>query len=181
MLDESFSDFADEDENTLIRQDVLEKYTNVCVVKSISKSYGVPGLRLGVLASGDEKLIEFIKKDVSIWNINSFAEFYMQIEEKYKSSYNEALKLFKAERMRFISELSTINGIRVIPSQANYLMVELLGDISSKELTKVLLIKYNLLIKDLSAKINKGQYIRLAIRNTEDNDKLIYALKELFE
>lgn len=181
LLDESFADFAEEEDNTLIRQDIFEKYSNVYIVKSISKSYGVPGLRLGVLASGNEKLIGDIKKDVSIWNINSFAEFYMQIEEKYKSSYRGALNLFKTERSRFVKELSKINGFRVIPSQANYLMVELTGKFTARELTKRLLVKYNLLIQDLSSKIQRGQYIRLAVRNTEDNDKLICALKELYE
>ena len=84
ILDESFADFADEADNTFIRQDLLDRYRGLYVVKSISKSYGVPGLRLGVLASGDQDLIAALKKDVAIWNINSFAEFYMQIEEKYK-------------------------------------------------------------------------------------------------
>ena len=75
------------------------------MVKSISKSYGVPGLRLGVLASGDQDLIAALKKDVAIWNINSFAEFYMQIEEKYKKDYARALELIRAERARFRREL----------------------------------------------------------------------------
>ena len=87
ILDESFADFADEADNTFIRQDLLDRYRRLYVVKSISKSYGVPGLRLGVLASGDQDLIAALKKDVAIWNINSFAEFYMQIEEKYKKDY----------------------------------------------------------------------------------------------
>lgn len=64
----------------------------MAVVKSISKSYGVPGLRLGVLASADKKLIAWIKKDVSIWNINSIAEFYMQIFGKYEQSYVRACR-----------------------------------------------------------------------------------------
>ena len=64
------------------------------VVKSISKSYGIPGLRLGVAASGDTDLIGQLKKDVAIWNINSFGEFYMQIEEKYRKDYASALTNF---------------------------------------------------------------------------------------
>lgn len=77
VLDESFADFADEEDNTMIRQDILNKNPHLYIVKSISKCYGVPGLRLGVLASGDIELVQKMKKDVSIWNINSFAEFYM--------------------------------------------------------------------------------------------------------
>ena len=147
-------------------------------MKSISKSYGVPGLRLGILASGDTELIAAMKKDVAIWNINSFAEFYMQIEEKYKKAYQEALVLIRAERKRFMQELSEIKGIRVIPSQANYVMVELASGLSAKAVTKALLIKDNILIKELTGKIQGKEYLRIAVRNTADNNRLIEALKK---
>jgi histidinol-phosphate/aromatic aminotransferase/cobyric acid decarboxylase-like protein len=176
VIDESFVDFADEEDSTLIDLDLLAANTHLYVMKSISKSYGVPGLRLGVLASGDVDTIARMKKDVAIWNINSFAEFYMQIEEKYKKYYAEALVKIRAERARFVSELSKINGIRVIPSQANFIMAEL-TDVEPKELLKALLFKHQLLIKDLSSKTG-GKYIRIAVRNTEDNDMLVAALKE---
>ena len=110
-------------------------------MKSISKSYGVPGLRLGVLASGNTEIIAAMKKDVAIWNINSFGEFYMQIEEKYKKDYTEALVKIRAERERFEKQLATVKGVRVIHSQANYVMVELDEMISPKELLKTLRIK----------------------------------------
>ena len=146
-------------------------------MKSISKSYGVPGLRLGVLASGDTELIAAMKKDVAIWNINSFGEFYMQIEEKYKKDYAAALVKIRAERARFVGELASIRGIRVIPSQANFVMVELDDSISPKELLKTLLIRYEILIKELTTKTNGRNYLRLAVRCTEDNDRLLQALR----
>ncbi len=181
VIDESFVDFTDEKDSTLIEQNVLSNNTHLFVMKSISKSYGVPGLRLGVLASGNTEVIASMKKDVAIWNINSFAEFYMQIEEKYKKDYEAALEKFRAERKRFETELSKINGIRVIPSQANFIMTELDATISPKELLKRLLIKHNLLIKELTTKTNGRNYLRLAVRNTADNDVLIAALKEELE
>lgn len=95
LIDESFCDFSDEEDNTLISEQILNRYENLIVIKSISKSYGVPGIRLGVIASGDEELIARIKKDVSIWNINSFGEFYMQIAEKYQKDYKTALVQFR--------------------------------------------------------------------------------------
>lgn len=177
VIDESFVDFADEENATLIEQDILNANPHLYVMKSISKSYGVPGLRLGVLASGNTEAISYMKKDVAIWNINSFAEFYLQIEEKYKKDYTEALKRFRLERIRFADELSKIKGIRVIPSQANYIMVELASDISPKDLLKLLLIKYEILIKELTTKTNGRNYLRLAVRNTEDNNILLNALK----
>ena len=181
IIDESFVDFADELDSTLIVQSILNENPHLYVMKSISKSYGVPGLRLGVLASGDADTIAQMKKDVSIWNINSFGEFYMQIEEKYKKDYSDALVKIRAERGRFQEELSKIKGVRVIPSQANYVMVELEKGISPKELLKRLLIKHNLLIKELTTKTNGRNYLRLAIRNEKDNDLLIHAMKEELE
>ena len=176
VIDESFVDFADEQDSTLIDRELLDNNPHLYVMKSISKSYGVPGLRLGVLASGDIATIARMKKDVSIWNINSFAEFYMQIEEKYNSYYDEALVKIRAERARFAEELGKIGGLRVIPSQANYIMVEL-RNASPRELLKALLFKHQLLVKDLSSKTG-GKYLRIAVRNTEDNDILLEALKE---
>lgn len=181
IVDESFVDFADRS-YTLIDQNLLEKHQNLVVMKSISKSYGVPGLRLGVLASGDKTLIAGMKKDVSIWNINSFAEFYLQIAEKYEGDYKKALELFRIERNRFCARLKKIDGLRVIPSQANYVMAEILAPISAKELNRMLIVSHNILIKNLVAKLRQDgrQYVRLAIRTQEDNDKLVDALDVIF-
>lgn len=181
IIDESFADFSDEIDNTMIEQEILSNNEHLFVMKSISKSYGVPGLRLGVLASGDSETISRMKKDVAIWNINSFGEFYMQIAEKYNKDYAKALVKIRAERARFQSELARIKGIRVIPSQANFIMVELDEKISPKELLKKLLIKHNLLIKELTTKTNGRNYLRLAVRDTHDNDVLLDALKEELE
>lgn len=181
IVDESFVDFADEEDSTLIRQSILENNDHLFVMKSISKSYGVPGLRLGVLASGNKDAIDYIKKDVSIWNINSFGEFFLQIEEKYKKDYTVALSLFRSERARFAGELSSIKGFHVVPSQANYFMVEMDEDMSGQELLKKLLVKHDVLIKDLSGKTGGRNLIRIAIRNTEDNNRLISAIKQEIE
>ena len=176
IVDESFVDFADEPDSTLISQEIIADHPDLYIMKSISKSYGVPGLRLGVLVSGDKETVAAMKKDVAIWNINSFAEFFMQIEEKYKGDYALALEKFREERARFVGRLQEIKGLRVVPSQANFLMVETSEEISPKELLKVLMVRYNLLIKDLTEKTHGKNYLRIAVRNTEDNDVLIDAL-----
>lgn len=176
VIDESFADFAEETDNTLLQTALLNDNPHLYVVKSISKSYGVPGLRLGILASGDQELIRVLKKDVAIWNINSFGEYFLQIYEKYKKDYTSALVLFRKERARFADELGRIDGLRVIPSQANYLMIEVLHG-SPSELTAALLEKYNILIKDLSAKTH-GSYIRIAVRDEHDNNCLLDALRK---
>lgn len=178
IIDESFADFADEADNTLLKQELLERYPLLYVIKSISKSYGVPGLRLGIAASGDRDTIKGIKEDVSIWNINSFAECYLQVSEKYKTEYEEALVRFREERARMQKELTGIPGMCVFPSQANYFMAELKNGISSRELVNRLL-RHDILIKDLSDKIGCGrQFIRVAVRKSEENSRLCMALRQ---
>ena len=178
VVDESFADFADEEDNSLLSQSILSAYPHLYVMKSISKSYGVPGLRLGILASGDTDTIAFMKKDVAIWNINSFGEFFMQIMEKYKKDYAAALGKLWAERARFQADLAAIPGLRVIPSQANFIMVELEGGLSSSALVKNLLVKHNLLVKDLAAKTGGRNYLRLAVRSTADNRLLADVIRQ---
>lgn len=182
VLDESFVDFSDNGfGNTLLRNDILEQFPTMCVMKSISKSYGVPGLRLGILASANEELINSMKKDVAIWNINSFGEFYMQIYGKYEKDYARACDKFREERVIFEKELNDIPFLRVIPSQANYFLCELTGGITSYDLTLRLLTDFNILIKDCSSKKGFGkddrQYVRIAIRDRHDNSMLVKALK----
>lgn len=182
IVDESFVDFTDGFEgNSLLHNDILETYGNLVVVKSISKSYGVPGLRLGVLASGNKDLIARMKKEVAIWNINSFAEFYMQIFGKYGSDYTDACHKFIAERSIFFEELQSVPYLRVIPSQANYFLCEVTGKYTATELTHLLLQHYNILVKDCGTKsaFAGKQYIRIAIRNRADNAFFVEALKDL--
>ena len=177
VLDESFIDFADGTDNSLLSQEVLDAHPHLYIMKSISKSYGVAGLRLGILASSDTAAIERFKKDVSIWNINSFAEFYMQIEEKYKKDYAAALEIIKQVRAEFVRGLSEIPYLRVLPSQANFVTCEVLAPQTAAGLT-IACLEHDLIIKDLSGKtgFDGKEYIRLAVRSREDNERLLKAL-----
>lgn len=181
LVDESFVDFTyGGSDNTLLKNNILEENPNMIVMKSISKSYGVPGLRLGILATSNKELIATIKKEVSIWNINSFAEFYMQIFGKYEKYYSRACKKFIEERKLFYEELSTIPYLRVIPSQANYFLCEVTKKYTSAELTQIL-IERNVIISNCGLKHNmdKRNFIRLAVRSHEDNSKLIRILQDI--
>lgn len=182
VVDESFVDFSEDfRNNSLLHNEILQAYPNLAVMKSISKSYGVPGLRLGILASSDEELINWMKHDVSIWNINSFAEFYMQIFGKYQKDYDRACQKFIAERERFMALLTDIPFLRVIPSQANYFLCQVTEKYTSEELTRRLLMDFNILIKDCDNKdgLKNKNYVRIAVREQKDNDTLVDALKTL--
>ena len=181
IVDESFVDFSEGGRsNSLLNDETLSAYPSLMVVKSISKSYGVPGLRLGVLASGDREFVATLKKAVSIWNINSFAEFFMQIFSKYENDYDRACGQFVSERKRFAECLEKIPFLRVVPSQANYFLCEVMG-MESRELTERLLNSYDILIKDCCTKkgVEGKNYVRIAIRNSADNDRLVKALEDI--
>lgn len=180
VLDESFIDFADGLDNSLLSQEILDSHPHLFIMKSISKSYGVAGLRLGILASSDAAAIASFKKDLPIWNINSFAEFYLQIEEKYRKDNAAAFEKIKTVRAEFLQDLNSIPYLRVIPSQANFVTAQVLAPHSSKEVT-IACLENDLIIKDLSEKegFDGKQYIRLAVRSTQDNARLLEVLRAI--
>ena len=181
VVDESFVDFSvDYKNNSLLSDRILEAYPHMAVMKSISKSFGVPGLRLGILCSADKELIACIKKEVSIWNLNSFAEFFMQIYNKHEKDYLKACDKFLAERDDFEKGLRTIPYLRVMPTQANYFLCEVLPPYTAKEIVINALRQHNILTRDCSLKpgLNPNkQYMRIAVRNHGDNNRLVEALK----
>ena len=178
IIDESFVDFADKKRRfTLLNDEFINKYPNVIVIKSISKSFGVPGLRLGLLATSDVELMKELRNDMQIWNINSFGEYYLQIYQLFAKEYDQACDAIVDERNRVISELRKLKSIRVYDSEANYILVDLKEN-NSIELASKLLDEDHILIKDLSTKnyFHGKNFIRLAIRNENDNNALINAL-----
>ena len=182
ILDESFVDFSESWEtDSMLKDELLEAYPHMAVMKSISKSFGVPGLRLGILASADTELVATLKKKVSIWNINSFAEFFMQIFTKYEKDYAKACGKFIEERTRFIKDLSEIGFLHVMPTQANYVFCEVKPPFTATEIVMRMLKEHNILMSNCRAKkgLEGDRYMRIAVRGKEDNEKLVKALKSL--
>ncbi len=180
IIDESFIDFASSDERySLINNETLEKYKNLIVVKSISKSYGIPGLRLGVLATSDEELLKEINKNLSIWNINSFGEYFLQIANLYKKDYEKSCDMIATERERFIGELRTIPGVTVYDSRANFVLIQLTNYDST--LLSSQLLAQNIFIKDLKTKnaFKDQNFIRLAVKSKEENNYLLSVLRSI--
>ncbi|MDR3248814.1 MAG: aminotransferase class I/II-fold pyridoxal phosphate-dependent enzyme [Treponema sp.] len=179
ILDESFVDFSDvEESSSLLNQKVLDENPNLVLIKSLSKSYGIPGIRLGVLACGDRSIIKDVRKNIPIWNINSFAEYFLQIIGKYQKDYRAACRSIAGERRRFQAELEKTGLFTVFPSQANYFLCRCAGSFTAEDLAKYLLTNHNIFIKDLTGKkgIPGNTWLRLAVRDREDNDVLISKL-----
>ncbi|MEW8992869.1 aminotransferase class I/II-fold pyridoxal phosphate-dependent enzyme [Clostridium sp.] len=182
IIDESFIDFANKGERyTLINSEILNKYRNLIVIKSISKSYGVPGIRLGVVSTSDKEILKDLKENMAVWNINSFGEYFLQIITLYEKEYQLACDNIAEERNRFIDELKQIEYIEPYPSQANYILCKLENGYESKDMAIKLLNDYNILIKDLGDKVTfiDKQYIRIAVRDREDDDYLLNVLRNL--
>lgn len=180
ILDESFLDFAYTDKDiSLLENDIINKYPNLIIIKSISKSYGIPGIRLGVMVSSNEDIINNTIKRLSIWNINSYAEFFLQIFDKYKDTYIQACKTIIQERELLYKNLSEINFLDVLESKANYFLCKV-NNIDIDYLSQYLLDR-NILIKDCSNKLgfDNEPYIRIAVKNREENQLLINSLKSL--
>ena len=181
IIDESFIDFSFENQaGSLLNETDLQCFPSLVIIKSISKSYGVPGIRLGVLATADKSVMSMVEKDISIWNINSFGEFFLQIIGKYEKNYQESTKKIRAERDRLFHALSAISYLRVIPSHANYFTCELVAKFNADEFCNVLLCNHNILIKNCANKpgFKGGEYVRIAVRNEDDNEYLIHALQQ---
>lgn len=177
LIDESFADFADRP-YTLLTHEFLTKFPNVSVMKSLSKSCGVPGLRLGVFASSQTDVVDLLKKNLSIWNVNSFGEFFLQIIEKYTKEYRSGCEQLAAERGRFLAELKKIKFLTVYPSAANYVLCRVNEPYTPNELAMFLWQSHQILVKDCSHKkgFDGAPFLRIAVRDEKDNNEFIEAL-----
>ena len=178
LIDESFVDFA-QTPYTCITSSYLSENPHVAIIKSISKIYGVPGVRLGIMASGNRELVAWMKKKVSIWNINSIGEYFFQIIGHYREQYDEACRKIVAERLRFAAELKKIDYLKIYPSEANFILAEVLPPHQSDELSAKLWEQEKILFRDCSRKIGFGgrSFVRIAVRNAADNEILLSALR----
>lgn len=179
ILDESFVDFSDKsDANSLIDGELMDRYKNIVIIKSISKSYGVPGARLGVVTTSNQFFLKRIDDCLSIWNINSFGEFFFQIIGKYEEDYTQACQQIAEERDLFFETLKGISFLRPIPSQANYFLCEVKAPWTASELVRVMLNENDIFLKDCTGKVGfeNKEFIRISMRNKADIDVLVQAL-----
>lgn len=184
IFDESFMDFANKPHKyTLINQAIIQKYNNLFIIKSISKSYGIPGLRLGVIISSNITIINKIKTNIPIWNINSFAEYFLQIIDKYRNDFILSCNKLIKNRKLFIKQLMKINNIIVYPTEANFILCKI--DIKNFNMEDFLnkMIDNNFLIKNCTNKkgLNNGYYIRIAVKTTKENNMLLKTMKQYFK
>ncbi len=185
VVDESFIDFADPNQSL---RDLVDRFDNLVIVKSLGKAYGVAGLRLGYIYSRNSLVRHAFEEHVPIWNINSFAEFFIEEALKYRESYIESLHRMKKDRDAFQKRLERISYLKVFEPYGNFIMVEIKPGFPLKAdgVKQRLFSRHTLLVKDLSPKIrdlykqyNGNGFLRFAVLKKKDNDLLCESLEEL--
>ncbi len=183
IIDESFIHFAFEDEELklLSATELFKEFNNVIVIKSMSKDFGIAGIRAGYGLLPEHKVSELLSNGY-LWNSNGLAEYFFRLynNQEFFEKYEKVRKKYIAEAQEFFTELSTIPGIKVYPSMANFALIEL-EDVTSADFVSKLLIKYGIYTRTGSDKIGLvGEFIRIAGRTREENIKIIAAIRNAF-
>ena len=183
IIDESFIHFAYENQNLKMNtvQRLVLKYDNLIIIKSMSKDFGIAGVRCGYVIMKEERVKSLLKNGY-LWNINSIAEFFFNLykDKDFLNQYNLVRKKYISETKNFISELAQLKNFKIIPSKANFALLEIVNGKSSEEIMTTLLFDYGIYVRDCSDKVGlKGQYIRVASRSREENKKIIKALNDI--
>lgn len=178
MVDESFIEFAEQESV----QDLLQKepLSNVWILKSLSKSLGIPGLRLGYVYSRDESAIQKLNDTIPIWNTNSLAEYFLEIILKHRLELAGSFESTIADRKDFSEMLASLALVdRVYPSKANFILLRLkIKTAHMADLRNYLFKQWKIYIKDCSSRFEDGSaYARIAVRLPGENKQLIEALR----
>ncbi len=176
-IDENYIEFAAEgEENTLVGD--VKKYENLFVIRSVTKFYGMPGIRFGYgIAAKD--LIERLQIVRQPWSINGLAGFATLAAFKDSDFIQNTKHTITKERVAFSKMLSEIEGLKVFPSETNFLLVKILNSKLTATVLREELGKEGLLIRDCSTFVGlDSSYFRLTVRSAADNLKLVEVLKE---
>jgi histidinol-phosphate/aromatic aminotransferase/cobyric acid decarboxylase-like protein len=181
IVDESFMDFA-KDRNKETLEAEIEKYPNLAIFKSMSKAYGICGIRIGYMLTDNSEFAAKIRQGLHIWNINGFAEEFLRLAPQYRQAFIASCSRVKADRDKFYEQLQEIPGMIVYPPDANYIFCRLPDHAASgPELTEKLFVKHNIYIKHCQGKTmpESDRYLRIASRTQAENRKLVEVLREL--
>jgi histidinol-phosphate/aromatic aminotransferase/cobyric acid decarboxylase-like protein len=173
IVDESFIDFSDEP--TILPAVEERGLDNVVILKSMSKCLGVPGLRLGYVYTSHPEVQRRLWSETPIWNVNSLAENFLEVILKHRTSLDESFRRIRSDRAAFAAGLEEVPMVeRVYPSGGDFLLVRLrTGPAQTESLADRLMEEHFVHVKDASDKFDDGHgYLRLAVRNPEDNDQL---------
>jgi histidinol-phosphate/aromatic aminotransferase/cobyric acid decarboxylase-like protein len=172
VIDESFLDFSGLESAAAL----IPKAPNLVIVKSLGKSLGWHGVRLGYAAT-NPRAADLLRSQLPFWNVNGLAAYILKSVTEFKNEFRQSLTLVEADRTYMLRQLEEIPGLRVFPSRANFLYVELPENTSGRELRDRLLKQYGLMVRECSNKIGSSErYLRLAVQTKEAVNLLSPAL-----
>lgn len=180
ILDISFVHFAYENDNfdfVNFEQLVLQ-YPNLVLVKSMSKDFGIAGIRAGYGIMSADKVAKLLKNGY-LWNSSGLAAYFFQLfaQKEFQLKYEEIRKKYIAEARVFFNELHSLDSIKVLPSKANFALIEIPEYISSFDFTIEMLASHNIYVRDCSDKIGlDGSYVRIAARSKMENERILSAI-----
>jgi histidinol-phosphate/aromatic aminotransferase/cobyric acid decarboxylase-like protein len=182
ILDESFIDFAYEDEH-LNRQSLAARAAemkNVMLVKSMSKDFGIAGVRAGYAIMSADRVRTLISNGY-LWNISGLTEFFFRLfaESEFQAQYVHARLRYLDEAIPFFEALGELDGLRAYSTKANFCLVELDRGLPMAEIfAPLLLIRHGVYVRDCRDKVGleDGQYIRIASRKGFENETMLLAL-----
>jgi histidinol-phosphate/aromatic aminotransferase/cobyric acid decarboxylase-like protein len=180
IVDESFIEFAEMPSVLSILEE--KPLDNILIIKSLSKSLGVPGIRLGYAYSSSVELMSFLRGMVPIWNMNSFAENYLEVILKHRTALKASFVQTGKDRAAFFLRLGESSQVeKVFASSGDFLLLRLApGAPPADTLTRELLSGFSIYVKDVTDKFQDGnQYLRLAVRLPEENERLLAALAQI--
>ena len=182
IIDESFFHFNDyKNPNSLSFGMLINSYHNLYIIKSLSKDFGIAGIRLGYVVTNREWVSNTLKFG-GLWNVNGLSEYFLKLfsNDSFQIQYEEARIRFLNIHHQFGNDLSKINGIRVLPSRANFYLIEIINGFGDDDLVSDLLFNHGIYLRSCSDKIGlDGNYIRIATRTLEENEFLVDKLRIL--
>jgi len=181
IVDESFIDFVEDRDHFTLEHEVSE-HENLAILKSMSKAYGICGLRLGYLLTADQDLAEAVRKEIPIWNINGFAEAFLRLLPRYRREFEESCRKVRGDRDELYRSLASIPGMIVYKPAANFVFCRLPDEaMSGPEVTRRLFTEHNIYIKHCAGKPlpESDRYLRIASRTKPENHNLVEALRSV--
>ena len=179
IIDESFVHFSKTYEKWRAwRRTATEKFSTIFFVKSLSKDYGMAGFRVGYLESTSFDLKSF-KNRYGTWNINNFAALCLREISKsdFVSMYENVRIKYNSEMEIFAKNMSSIRGVRIYPTDANFVLVELPGCNDGFSVVAKMLAEYGVYVRTMEDKIGLDHtFLRVAGRTAIENEKIIAAL-----
>ena len=179
LVDESFIEFSQAVPNPSV-VDLVDKYPNLMIIKSMSKNYGVPGLRLGYIVSGNTLHVEQLRQSIPIWSINSIAQAFLENLGQYQAEFFVSCQHVIASTQTLFHDLERIIEVKPYPTEGNYILCELGAEMTGHQVGTMLLQEYGILISDRGNKSGlASNFIRIASRTDEENSRVAAALKNI--